>query len=310
MIVVRAWCRRFIKTVHFNSMVEYFKYLSFCLLAVAAVALLPACEVINPDEGIPAYIHIDTIYLKTTLLTEGSPSHKITDAWVYVDDQLIGAYELPATVPVLYSGSHKITINAGIKMNGIAATRIPYPFYAPSIVTKDLFPDSIITINPTVKYLSTTVFEWIEDFESSGFTLDTTSSSDSTIIRVNGADVFEGTYSGLFALRNPPHLLFECKTISPFHLPKSGSAVFLELNYKCNNHFAIGIFEKEGGIETQVPQTIQINPSEKWNKIYVNLTNEVSLFPNATENKIYFGVIPDPGNPLPKVYVDNIKLLH
>ena len=291
---------------------NYFKFLIFSFLFFALAALLPSCEVINPDEGIPSYIQIDTITVSADYVAEGSASHKITDAWVYVDDELVGTYELPATVPVLKSGSHKITIYGGIKMNGISATRIPYPFYEPYEITTELFPDSAIMLQPNVQYYSTTTFAWKEDFESPGYTLEITSVSDSTLNRVSGtADVFEGNTSGLFAMRNPPHVLFECKTINEYSLPKGGTPVFLELNYKCNNTFRIGIYANEaGGVSTQVPQTILINKSENWNKIYVNLTNEVSLFVNAINYNVYFGVIPDEGNPEPMVYVDNIKLIY
>lgn len=279
--------------------------LGFCLIA------LSSCEVINPDEGIPSYIQIDTIIFSTNYLEEGTASHKITDAWVYVDDELVGTYELPATVPVLKSGSHKITVNAGIKMNGIAATRIPYPFYRPYEVTTELFADSIIKLEPEVEYYTSTNFVWMEDFESPGYTLEVTSLSDTNLNRISGtADVFEGNSSGLFAMLNPPHILFECKTINEYVLPKGGTPVFLELNYKCNNTFRIGIFANEAGLSTQVPQTILINKSENWNKIYVNLTNEVSLFVNAVNYNVYFGVIPDEGVPEPMVYIDNIKLIY
>lgn len=297
----------FLKLMNVNYFNYWLLYLGSCILA------LSSCEVINPDEGIPSYIQIDTITLSTDYAAEGSASHKITDAWVYVDDELVGAYELPATIPVLKSGSHKITINAGIKMNGIAATRIQYPFYEPYEITTELFPDSVITLQPNVYYYAATTFAWKEDFESPGYTLELTSLSDTTINKVTGtADVFGGTgSSGLFAMRNPPHILFECKTINEYALPKGGTFVFLELNYKCNNTFRIGIFENEaGGITQQVPQTILINKSENWNKIYVNLTNEVSLFVNAINYNVYFGVIPDEGNPQPEVYVDNIKLIY
>lgn len=292
--------------------VNYFKYFVLSVFTLLVVAMLPSCEVINPEEGIPSYIRIDTITLSTNYTVEGTTSHKITDAWVYVDDQLIGTYELPAIIPVLKSGSHDILINAGIKMNGISATRIPYPFYAPFEITTELFSDSIITLQPNVNYYPNTTFVWKEDFESPGYTLETTDNSDTSINRVsNSANVFEGTSSGLFVMRNPPQLLFECKTINEYPLPKGGTPVFLELNYKCNNHFSIGIFANEaGGSITQVPQTIQINPSENWNKIYVNLTNEVSLFSTAINYNIYFGVIPLLENPQPEVYVDNIKLIY
>lgn len=290
---------------------NYFKFLFSSLFLFPVVALLPSCEVINPDEGIPSYIQIDTIEFSTNYLVEGTASHKITDAWVYVDDELVGTYELPATVPVLKSGSHKITVNAGIKMNGIAATRIPYPFYKPYELTTELFADSIIKLEPEVAYYSSTNFVWMEDFESPGYTLEVTSISDTSLNRINATtDVFEGSSSGLFAMRNPPHILFECKTINEYVLPKGGTPVFLELNYKCNNTFRIGIFANESGLSTQVPQTILINKSENWNKIYVNLTNEVSLFVNAVNYNVYFGVIPDEGVPEPMVYIDNIKLIY
>ncbi len=291
---------------------NYFKFLIFSFLFFALAALLPSCEVINPDEGIPSYIQIDTITLSTNYATEGTTSHKITDAWVYIDDQLIGAYELPATVPVLQSGSHKIVVKAGLKMNGIAATRIPYPFFVPYEITTELFPDSVLVLHPHVTYSTSTTFSWLEDFESPGYTLEITSMSDTSLNRITGTShVFEGNSTGFFALRNPPHVLFECKTINEYVLPKGGQGVFLELNYKCNNTFRIGIFENEaGGVSNQVPQTIVINKSENWNKIYVNLTNEVSYFANAINYNVYFGVIPDEGNPQPMVYVDNIKLVY
>src|SRR3989337_3990814 len=83
----------------------------------------------NKEEPIPSYIHIDAINLSTNYTIEGSSSNKILNAWIYIDDQSVGAFELPCTVPVLAVGSHEIKIQAGIKENGIDATRIYYPFY-------------------------------------------------------------------------------------------------------------------------------------------------------------------------------------
>lgn len=277
---------------------------------LSTILILPSCELINPDEEIPSYIKIDTITLTTTYAVEGSASHKITDAWVYVDDQLVGVYELPALIPVLKNGTSKITVLAGIKMNGIAATRVPYPFFRSYEITTELFTDSIIILQPSVKYHTNVTFAWKEDFENPGFTLEPTAISDTTINRITDIDhVFEGNACGLFALSSQQDFC-ECKTINTYELPKGGSYVFLELNYKCNNRFRIGIFVNEpGGLVTQVPQTIVINPSENWNKIYVNLTKEVSLFANAINHNIYFGVLPDAGVAEPKVYLDNIKLI-
>mgnify|MGYP001300362070 CR=1 FL=1 len=46
------------------------------------------------DNNIPAYIKIDNITLND------NSTHKITDAWVYIDDNLQGVYELPANFPL------------------------------------------------------------------------------------------------------------------------------------------------------------------------------------------------------------------
>ncbi|HRC92920.1 MAG TPA: hypothetical protein PLQ16_12225, partial [Bacteroidia bacterium] len=54
---------------------------------IAFASLMQACNLINPAEPTPAYIQIDTINLTTNLTTQGSASHKIVDAWVYVDNQ-------------------------------------------------------------------------------------------------------------------------------------------------------------------------------------------------------------------------------
>ena len=67
--------------------------------------LLFSCNKFDGDQTIPAYIHIEKITLADNpIISEGSLSNRITDAWVYVDDELIGAFELPATFPVLKKG--------------------------------------------------------------------------------------------------------------------------------------------------------------------------------------------------------------
>jgi len=88
-----------------------------------------ACNIINPAEPVPSYVHIEKINLSTTYSPEGSNSSKIADAWVYMDGSLLGCFELPVTFPVIGTGTHSFTIKPGIKVNGIAATRAPYPFF-------------------------------------------------------------------------------------------------------------------------------------------------------------------------------------
>ncbi len=50
-----------------------------------ALACMTSCEVINPAEPVPSYIHLDSVSLKTTYITEGSALSNVSDAWIYVD---------------------------------------------------------------------------------------------------------------------------------------------------------------------------------------------------------------------------------
>ena len=108
--------------------------------------LFTSCDKFKGDQTIPAYLTIDSIYLTTSLSMQGSASAKITDAWVYVDEVQIGAFQLPARIPVLERGMHEVQILPGIKQNGIAATRAAYPFYAPIEQTLELTEGDTTTL--------------------------------------------------------------------------------------------------------------------------------------------------------------------
>src|ERR1051326_8915965 len=81
-------------------------------------AAFSSCSIFDTSEKIPAYIHIDKIaFIPASASWQSPTSVKITDAWVYIDGQLVGAYELPCTFPVQCEGTHNILVEAGIKQN-------------------------------------------------------------------------------------------------------------------------------------------------------------------------------------------------
>ena len=58
------------------------------LLPVILV-FVAACNAINPEEEIPAYIEINTMNVSSNYVTQGTNSSKITDVWVYADNEYI-----------------------------------------------------------------------------------------------------------------------------------------------------------------------------------------------------------------------------
>ena len=103
----------------------------------------------NKDNNeVPCYISIDDIQVNEYANSAGT---NVTDAWVYINDNLQGVYELPARFPVLAQGKQKLRIRAGIKDNGIAATRVAYPFYSSFIIEdQDFSPEMEIMLEPVV----------------------------------------------------------------------------------------------------------------------------------------------------------------
>jgi len=263
-----------------------------------------SCEIINPEEEIPSYIHIDSIHLNTS----DKPPYNITDAWVYVNDDLKGVYELPATFPILAGGPNNVQIKPGIEMNGIALTRIPYPFFTAYITSEDLIRDSVITINPETNPTGNVV--WEEDFENVGITLQATSQSDTAAQRTDDPSIiFQGDGCGAFILYQNQNT-FEAISSNTFAIPYNSSAIFLEIDYKCNNQFSVGIFANSVSQSIQVAPSLVINPKAQWNKIYINLTQEINAQINALNYNIYFGILKDSGVDVAEVYVDNIKLIY
>ncbi|MEI8203079.1 MAG: hypothetical protein WCH34_08720 [Bacteroidota bacterium] len=292
------------------------KFYRFGLLFSGLIFLmLSSCEIYNPSEDQPSYIHIDSVGLTTDYITQGTASHKITDVWVYVDNELVGAFELPANIPVLKSGTHKVTIRPGIKLNGIAATRSYYPFFnAFDTNNVQLEVGKQFVVYPTFRYGTYTKFSWKEDFESAGVSLERTTTSDTIIELTNDPNLMfhlaneTNTYSAAIYL-DQSHSIFEFRTINSYPLPIGGSPVFLELNYKTNNYFAIGVTGNTTGqqISTTV---IYLSPNEKWNKIYINLTPTVSNMISAIDYKIFIRGVLDSGDSNGLILLDNIKLVH
>lgn len=283
-----------------------FVKVSICLLGVLLVST--ACEVINPDEEIPSYVHIPAFELNAAA-NEGTESHNITDAWVYIDQDIQGIYELPVTFPVLAEGQHTITLRPGIKINGIASTRINYPFFEDVDYEIDFQPLSKDTLMPVTSYREDVIFEWMENFESPGISIESLVNADTSIQKVSDPSlVFEGTSSGLISLDTERNL-YQGRSIDAFQLPGGLTPTYLEMDFRTNNRLVVGLIANGlGGIN--VLPILVLNTTEEWKKIYVNLGATVSRQSNVIDYYLYFEASLEGELEEGQIFVDNIKLIH
>lgn len=250
-------------------------------------------------DGIPAYIEINSISL-----TGASTDPNITDAWVYVNDQLQGIYELPAKFPVLEKGIQILKVRAGIKANGIASNRMYYPFYTSDTSSVEFVENENMILTPTVSYLNN-INILTEDYgQGTGLDFSKTQNSDTTII----INTELGFGSGIL---DSSLVTFEIATNELKNLPQAGSPVFFELDYKSNTQFLIGVLIKFPHSEMPLPKDLLwVNPKEDWNKIYVNLTSTISEGINATYFKVFIGMKRDTELDVNELCFDNLKVVY
>lgn len=287
--------------------ISFLKLFIFFLLP--GLLLLSSCNDENLKPGVPAFVHVDPFSFSCNYATEGSSRQKIKDVWVFANGATVGVFELPATIPVLLDGTFELRLEPGIELNGISTTRVSNPFFEPIVIDEfDFIPDSMVSTSPSSTYWESTEFVWIEAFEIAAISLDTTNLGGTTdIYRVEGDEAYEGTYSGKFSL-DSEHTVFEAATFESYVLPVNGQPVLLEMDYKNDYFFSVGIIEQTSSqiIKTEI---IVLNPSDDWNKIYINLTDKVKAS-SATSFKIlirsYIGGDVTEAN----VSLDNLKLMY
>ena len=292
-------------------MKNYRRFLVILLISFQAF-LFVACTK-DSVENIPSYISVNSAAVNPTS-TQGTASHKIVDAWVYAGNDLVGGFELPAKFPVLKSGTTEVSVLAGIKMNGINETRVPYPFYEIIKKTITLEREKISNLGDLrFSYKQTTKFAWQENFEIANSSIEITARSEVSLQRVKLPELAtafpneSNEYAAKVVITNDTSV-FECQTQGAFILPTDGNSAFLELNYKSNNRFVVGLVAN-GSVATQ-NQILVINPSATWNKIYINLTPTLSANNTAGSFRVFIIATKDTDIPTAEIYFDNFKLVH
>lgn len=291
-------------------------YVLLGILTIFGLLICQGCYKFTGTQTVPAYISINDIKVQTNYSEEGSSSSSITDVWVYVDDQLIGVYELPAMFPVLAEGKHKLEIRSGIKINGISSTRVPYPFYDPIVFSDyDFIPEQVHELGSlTTSYDADLTFQWMEDFEQPDISIDEISSSDTVIKRTtpeNNPEAYlsvHSRYSGQISLtEDKPE--YGAISFTSFSMPENpGAVVILEMDIKTNNLLSVGLLMRVYDEFNEIPLLI-LNYNDEWSKVYINLGPNISLNPNASDYKIIFRAGLETANETAQIYIDNLKIV-
>jgi len=286
-------------------MKKHIFYLSLPILMAAA-----GCD---KPEATPAYLRIEPFVVNEK---GGASWQKFTDGWLYVNNEFLGAYTLPATVPVLADGESDIILFPGVKENGIEFTPNLYLFMDRYETTVNLTPPAVTTIKPETEYASNIKIPWGErgDFDgSSELQFENRDSDAATAYELTTEEAFFGKSMRMRVDTAHPVIEIASEKVS---LPSnSGQEVWLELHHKNDMPFTL-VLLSSNPVATEIAQNIYFfNNSDDWNKIYINLTEFLTTVLQE-DHRLFFRVsLPkDEQNKYSqlsgKVMLDNIRLVH
>jgi len=294
------------------------KLLNLFAFALSGMLIFAGCDKFEGDQTVPAYLKIDSLGFYSDYDVQGTDKQKIVDAWVYVDDDLIGGFEMPALIPVLAEGVHKLEIRPGIMLNGIADTRAPYPCIEPIIFNAVRFSSDSITIAySNTSYQDNAEFVWMEEFEDASLAIKASANSDTGIYRTfpasaTGAFLDQNSlYSGVSYLdtaNNYLQLVSEDGNGLGYVFDR-GDFIFLELHYKNEVPIAVGFYIKLMDNTVQERPFLILSPSAEWNKIYVNFTPIVNETVDARSYTVYFEAQLPKDTENAYIMLDNVKLV-
>lgn len=260
-------------------------------------------------EVIPAFITIDGFDLQTPAL--GPSTSDISEVWVFAgaNNNFIGAFPLPARIPISRTGSTALRFEPGVKQNGVSVTPEIYEFYTPVLRTLELVPGETIDMGtPVIGYRPEAKLAIFETFEA-GFTraFSQRVRGDTSII-VTQEVVRTGDFSGKIYLSDDNPLVEVASTESFSGLTDVRNYVWLEMDFRSDANGQWGA-TGANGIDIIRFFDAGFRPQTEWTKIYFNLT-ETIIESTLEEYRINLTTLLPPELSEGAVYLDNIKLIH
>lgn len=291
------------------------KYVFFSplLLLLLCVFLLNGCV---KNNALPVFLEIDSWTLEANPSLNGKDGelfHGFNVAAVYVGDKIFGYFELPCKIPVLEFGNKRVTLSPAIMDGGRSNVKVVYPFTEYYYLDMQLESGKTYHISPVTRYNATTVFSFVEDFESASLKLMTDPSSTASLFQTQHTDAGKLGYKGIINFSNSDSLWLG-NSFSDMVLPKYGQSVYLEVDYRNTTDISSGVISINSINENTIHPNVRMNRQEEeskvWKKIYIDLTEIVSYSADSQFFELYFkAALPsDAGSAV--VEIDNIKVIH
>jgi hypothetical protein len=283
----------------------------------AVMVIMAGCD--RETEPIPSYIRIDSVSVFTTP-QQGNNIHEISAVNVYIDEQFIGLFEIPSTIPVLFSGRHKLSIIPSVRLNGSANQHVTHRLFQRTDTTIDLIEGKVTQAgNLLLKYKNNIKFAWFEDFEDDNSDLVRLFSSkgDTSYITTTPFSL-NGRYAGntkclkvLISAADTVKTLDMASFKFFSNLPFMGTDIMFEFDIKTPVPVQMAMLRKNSSGQVYLPYVYIFETGENWKRFYINLIYELYNQPADTEIKLLLSPIKtEEIKTEQEIYIDNIRFYY
>ncbi len=241
---------------------------------------------------------------------QGELTHNFNQVFLNMNGKVLGAFELPAKVPILAEGKQNFVLLPGIANNGISSTKKRYPFVEPYSVEFELVLEDTVTMYPVTRYYDNIQF-LIEDFENPAPKLIADENSVAQIVRGSDSEYLEwGNFFGRIDLNDQDSIFFGYTNFG-YNLPKQNREVYMELDFMNTNTIATSVISFSAtSFYDDIHMQLMPREEEEWRHIYLDLREIVSFRNQATVNEQGFMAILDEKGTEKFVFLDNIKIVY
>ena len=301
------------------------------LSCVLTALCVNSCKRFQGEVEVPAYLHLDRIDIAPQ--SQNAPSSEAGFYTSLIDaaqvichfkgdpaETTLGVFQLPFTIPVLYQGAIEyVIIVPVVKQNGIAGTRIAYPYYQTiKLENVVVAADSITNLGSfdkdnnqwTLKghyFPLSRMKVLVEDyFEPTAFS----SIFDSNMTWVHDDPQGARTGQGYGCVTVPDSVLSYTFSIPANLSPAVTDMLYLEMDYHTDLELYLNMLGFPGSSTGSLMSKaiMGLYPNTQWQKIYINLGRTWSQFSYNTPIPIFFQVA-NPDKKGGKVYLDNVKII-
>lgn len=233
------------------------------------------------------------------------------DAWIYPAGKYLALIEPGGRVPIVPAEVQPILIAGGVRVNGLIASRKPYPFWRFDTVRSPLAPETETYFVPTYTYFPDTLLTYFlqESFESPQVALRITNPDDPAAAQLRRTldAPRRGFWAGEIVLSAGSD--FRAESTVPFEFPQQ--EVWAELSVRGDRNIGVGLTIEDKATGRLIDRRIYLllrPPDQGWGTFFVDMTPWLAGQGTLFRYRLYLTSAGDTTG-TQRLYLDDLRIL-